>query len=77
MDGCHYRRRRRRRFCPARRNIDDSVDCVGEGLSVEGTSEEKEVDIEHPLDGIINVGAGSMLVRRESQFPFITPGICN
>jgi hypothetical protein len=39
MNGCHYRRRC---FCPARRNIDDSNNCVGEGSSVEGTSEEKE-----------------------------------
>lgn len=78
MDGCRNRRRhnRHRRFF-LHGNGDN---CVGEGSSssMDGTLEEEEaVDIEHPLDGIMNVGAGSMLVRRESQFPFLTSGTCN
>ncbi|KAL7541363.1 hypothetical protein ACHAXR_010840 [Thalassiosira sp. AJA248-18] len=33
------------------------------------------VDIESPLEGTLNVGAGSTLTRRESQFPFISSSL--
>jgi len=37
---------------------------------------ERHVDIESPLEGTLNIGAGSTLMRWESQFPFISTTLC-
>mmetsp|Transcript_8140 Transcript_8140/g.18317 ORF Transcript_8140/g.18317 Transcript_8140/m.18317 type:complete len:585 (+) Transcript_8140:531-2285(+) len=41
------------------------------------THGENSIDIESPLEGTLNIGAGSVLMRRESQFPFISSSLCS
>ena len=36
-----------------------------------------DVDIESPLEGVLNIGASSTLLRRESLFPFISLHLCS
>ncbi|KAL3822961.1 hypothetical protein ACHAXA_011676 [Cyclostephanos tholiformis] len=60
MDGC--RRRSIHRRCPGR--LADDVVVVDD-------DNDDDVDIEFPLGGVLNVGVGSTLFRRDDQLPCI------
>ncbi|KAL9181725.1 hypothetical protein ACHAXT_012068 [Thalassiosira profunda] len=60
-DGCDLPGWRRERVAPCM----NALECG------------REVDVESPLQGTLHVGAGSSLLRRESQLPFVSSGLCS
>jgi hypothetical protein len=88
-DGCDIPGWRSQRIAPGMNPNHHSIRTILQQRQAQSTDREEEIpktrhkyndnvdNIEFPLGGSLNIGAGSTLTRLESQFPFVTSSLFN